>query len=324
MQQVAQKGTIPFGLSQLFASQINQSQESPSTLGKHATAKEDQESFTLRPETETQVQESFTLKPETFGTQSSAVHGVPAKTQQNGTVASPKSQAKQSDIDETPSRIAVEASEPPVSQFNKGLRTPLSYFSPLSSLRPYVNSPSQFDAELDVLAVVSHKSSDPKRAEKIPRDWYTQFNIVDASLPPPDDNTRGVRVQCFRRNKRVLPKAEVGDVVLLRAFEVISAKGGLGTGLRSGESSAWCVWRFDQSEETSEGSYKPVWAQNASASRMVIDCEEVNGPPVEIGAEEREEVWRLKAWWERVSSDKEMPENRVELREKKENETAKM
>jgi len=181
-----------------------------------------------------------------------------------------------------------------------------------------MNSPSQFDAELDVLAVVSHKSSDPKRAEKFPRDWYTQFNIVDASLPPLDDNTRGIRVQCFRHNKKVLPKAEVGDVVLLRAFEVISAKGGLGTGLRSGESSAWCVWRFGQSEEASEGSYRPVWAQKGS---VFVDCEEVNGPPVEIGAEEREEVWRLKAWWERLSSDKEMPADRVE---KKENETTKL
>jgi hypothetical protein len=47
---------------------------------------------------------------------------------------------------------------------------------------------------------------------------------------------------------------------------------------------------------------------------------------VEIGAEEREEVWRLKTWWKSVGSGKhkEMHENRFEVHEKKEKETAKL
>lgn len=273
----------------------------PSTPSNYITTKEDQESFTLHPEIQSQAQESFNLNPEALVSQPPSSNDINPESWQNISASPSNFQSKQSGNDEAPTGIAIKAPEPPASRFSKGLRTPISYFTSLSSLLPYVNSSSPFDSHLDVLATVSQKSSNPRRAKRGPKHWYTQLNIVDASLASVDDNTQSIRVQCFRPYRNKLPKVEVGDVVLLRAFKVISAKTGLGVGLRSGENSAWCVWRFEQSREASKDNHTPLWAQKAL--EKLADLEEVTGPHVEIGAEERQEVWRLKVWWESMKKD---------------------
>jgi Telomeric single stranded DNA binding POT1/CDC13 len=212
-------------------------------------------------------------------------------------------------------------SETPTVKSNKaqqhivGFRTALSYYTPVAALPNYLNSSSPFDQSADILAIVSKASAAPKRADKGPRDYFTQFSIVDRTLTEPDSKHE-VRVQVFRPWKAALPKAEVGDVVLLRQFEVLGARGGIGVSLRSGEDSAWCVWRFNKPsrvpEQASQNKYwdaehhKPIWATTADEEgrssqadeRSLVEREEVNGPPVEIGKEEREHVDELRHWWQ--------------------------
>jgi hypothetical protein len=180
----------------------------------------------------------------------------------------------------------------------KGLLTPLSYYTPLSNLATRLNVPasqSYRDPGIDLLVVVSKSSTPPQRAEKGPRDYFTTLSVTDAFLWP-----RSVRVQVFRPWKAALPRAEKGDAILLRGFEVLSTKAITGFGLKSGEDAAWCVWRFETvSGGALDDRSKPLWARrenerNAKGSRP---REETRGPPVEIGEEEREHVRELRGWW---------------------------
>jgi hypothetical protein len=188
---------------------------------------------------------------------------------------------------------------------SKGLLTPLSYYTPLSNLATRLNVPasqSYNDPGIDLIAVVSKSTTIPQRAEKGPRDYYTTLSITDTSLWP-----RSARVQVFRPWKAALPKAEKGDALLLRSFEVFSAKGTTGFGLKSGEDAAWCVWRFDnENDELADGSGNPVWAHRGKekAERGSSFKEEVRGPPVEVGEEEREHVNKLKHWWSDVEKER--------------------
>ena len=125
---------------------------------------------------------------------------------------------------------------------------------------------------MDVLAAVSGGTAAPRRAKAGARHWFCALRVVDASG---GGAGAPVRVLCFREWRAALPVAERGDVLLLRAFEVVGAKGAPGFELRSGEGSAWCVWRGG-----------------------AVGAEEVRGPPVEVGEEEREEARRLKAWFD--------------------------
>ncbi|KAF1981373.1 hypothetical protein K402DRAFT_398563 [Aulographum hederae CBS 113979] len=193
-----------------------------------------------------------------------------------------------------------------------GIRTPLSYYTSLSHLRNYLNVSSQ-DASLDIIAPVIRSSKAPERAKSGPRDWYTLFSITDKSIFP-----ARVQVQVFRPWKSALPEAEKGDVVLLRGFSVFSRKGKIG--LQSGEASAWAVWRFEddgtagsssaggKGKRKSDGdaSAKPPWAKKKLAGVKNPfaggGVEEVRGPPVELGREEREEVGRFRTWWRGVEA----------------------
>jgi Telomeric single stranded DNA binding POT1/CDC13 len=177
----------------------------------------------------------------------------------------------------------------------KGLLTALSYYTPLSHLYNHLNIPSSqafHDTGLDVLAVVSKPTTIPKRAELGQRDYHVAFSLTDEAFWP-----SSVRVQIFRPWKDALPKAVKGDVILLRGFEVFSAKGNIGAGLKAGASGAWCVWRFNGVEDEDAGKEKPIWAKKNGADLSLEDREEANGPPVEIGDEEREYVLTLRQWW---------------------------
>lgn len=175
-----------------------------------------------------------------------------------------------------------------------GYRTDHSYFTSLCSLDKHLNPPSQqiYDSAktVDVLAVLTDHTKAPERAKGGPRDYFTVFHITDASVT--DDS--GIRVEVFRPWKAVLPAADIGDVVLLRAFAVKSRK--RKTYLLSTDASAWCVWRFAEQRGIgeSEEKEKPVWARRRADSDV---REEVKGPPVEYGKAEKEQAMKLRAWW---------------------------
>lgn len=180
-----------------------------------------------------------------------------------------------------------------------GISTAHGYFTSLASLDQHLNPSSQQAGAVDVLAVVTDFTKDPERAKGGPRDYYTVFKITDESL----SDSSGVRVEVFRPWKAVLPAADVGDVVLLRAFVVKSKK--RQPFLMSTDASGWCVWRFAEHSKTVHGpdradGEKPVWARRMSHGDV---REEVKGPPVEYGLAEKEQARRLREWWNEKHSE---------------------
>ncbi|KAK4501753.1 hypothetical protein PRZ48_007562 [Zasmidium cellare] len=181
-------------------------------------------------------------------------------------------------------------------QKSSGFSTSLSYFIPLSNLDEKLGPASQYqtDNTVDILAVVTDETKVPERAKSGPKDYFTIFRITDSSLP--DGET--TRVEVFRHWHSVLPKAQVGDVILLRAFAVKTRK--RQPYLISTDSSAWCVWRYAEIEGEGDSAEKHVPVtrkRGASFSATSGAREEVRGPPVELGEEERGRVAELRKWW---------------------------
>jgi hypothetical protein len=173
-----------------------------------------------------------------------------------------------------------------------GLRTPLSYYHPLSSISLHFSTTSQrYDphSSIDFLGVVLASSSKPKRASTGRRDFSTSVLVSDRSIFP-----QNVSAQIFRPWKSALPKASAGDVVLLRSMSVKGYKTSAKqrkVGLISTEDSAWCVWRFPSGETT------PSAETNPAKTSYEAGEEDMTGPPVEIGEEERKEARKLRLWW---------------------------
>jgi hypothetical protein len=206
---------------------------------------------------------------------------------------------------ETPAAAIVKATEKTRTSKRRasGLSTAHAYFTSLASLSQHVNPSSQQAGTVDVLAIVTDFTKEPERAKGGPRDYYTIFRVTDDSMSSSAD----VRVEVFRPWKAVLPAADVGDVVLLRAFVVKSKK--RQPYLLSTDSSAWCVWRFvEHSKATARGGAggkdgeKPAWARRMSHSEV---REEVKGPPVEYGMAEKEQARKLRDWWTETRSEAE-------------------
>ncbi len=150
---------------------------------------------------------------------------------------------------------SVPASVPPPPP--TGLRTPLAYYAPLSTLSTLYNTTTS------ILAIAL--SSKPiERSKTGPRDYHTTLHITDPSSSP-----KTTTVQIFRPFKEALPLVEAGDAVLLRSFKVVSI--GRRLSLISQAASAWAV--FKGREVSSKG------------------------PPVELGAEERGFAKGLGEWW---------------------------
>lgn len=168
-----------------------------------------------------------------------------------------------------------------------GLRTPLSYFTPLVTLRQHLNNSgtSSTGAGIDILAVVVSATSKPKRAKGGPKDHFTTMHVTDPSV-----SSKGVQVQIFRPWKKSLPLAEVGDVILLRSF--LPQSRARECFLLSTESSAWAVWRFSAQPTTTNGT--------SQANVQVNFAKECKGPPVETGPEEENHVRLLRRSWENM------------------------
>jgi hypothetical protein len=213
-----------------------------------------------------------------------AAHDSEGRTEERTVVETPKA----TDVDDikTPRRSKRRAS---------GLSTAHAYFTSLASLDQHVNPSSQQAGTIDVLAVVTDFTKEPERAKGGPRDYYTIFRVTDPNMPASTD----VRVEVYRPWKAVLPAADVGDVVLLRAFVVKSKK--RQAYLFSTDTSSWCVWRFaEHSKSTARHGAgtgedgQPVWARRMSHIEV---REEVKGPPVEYGVAEKEQAHKLRDWW---------------------------
>ncbi|KAK1083266.1 hypothetical protein LTR33_003375 [Friedmanniomyces endolithicus] len=177
---------------------------------------------------------------------------------------------------------------------SNGVSTSFGYFTTLSGLEEKLNATTQ-DAlgnhTVDVLAVVTDSTKAPERAKGGPRDYYTIMRIADTSQP----SSGSTRVDVFRPWKAVLPVADVGDVVLLRAFAVKSKK--RQAYLLSTDASSWCVWRYGDTNLSEVNGSEPVWARKSVDGRPDGMREEIKGPPVELGEEERRHAGALREWW---------------------------
>ncbi|KAF4445560.1 hypothetical protein F53441_10692 [Fusarium austroafricanum] len=152
-------------------------------------------------------------------------------------------------------------------QLVNGLRTKLQDFLPVKQLNR-----NSLGKTVDVLAVVTQTPPHPQRPKKSggPRDFMLTLCLTDPSAAPTQ-----VRVaQIFRPYKTALPEVESGDIILLRRMKVLPMSG-RGFGLRSEDSSAWAVSKFNNQEVLSQ----------------------VKGPPVETTPEEIEYAKGLRHWW---------------------------
>ncbi|KAG9647384.1 hypothetical protein KCU64_g10174, partial [Aureobasidium melanogenum] len=229
------------------------------------------------------------------------------------TKAAAMPQAKQSSREREKS-----ISPPPLQRYaSQGTSTSLSYFTPLAGLHQHLNQQSSL---IDIVAVCTTATSTAERAKSGPKDYYTTFRVIDQPLreyhtASQDEGAKDVKVEIFRPFKQSLPTASPGDVVLLRGFVVRSRNHK--NYLLSTAASGWCVWRYGAPssfaldyEGQEEEDDRPMWARKGTSQRVGEDGvrEEVTGPPVEIGDEEREKVAMVRTWWEglqKESNDKE-------------------
>ncbi len=185
-----------------------------------------------------------------------------------------------------------------------GFTTPHSYYPSLSSLLTHFND------EVDILAVIATNSKQPQRAKSGPRDYFTSLKLADLSCDAGDT----VSIQLFRPYKTALPTCVRGDVLLLRGMKVQTRRA-LGTrGKSQGKNNldgmmllsthcgAWAVFKFPSAESISgtdaspgsrDGSARSP-AKRGTPSKMDV---QINGPPVEFGAEERAFARGLSKWW---------------------------
>ncbi|KAM0435231.1 hypothetical protein ACHAPT_003321 [Fusarium lateritium] len=149
-------------------------------------------------------------------------------------------------------------------QLLRSLRTSMPDYMSLKSLRNSLNKTT------DIFAVATSTPEKAHRPKHGPRDYMLTLNLTDPSVAP-----SGVCVaNIFRPHLAALPAIQIGDVVLLRRFQVVSMKG-RGFGLRAGDASAWAVF--------------------AKASAEMEP--QVKGPPVELTADDVKYAEGLRRWW---------------------------
>ncbi len=186
----------------------------------------------------------------------------------------------------------------------KGFTTPHSYYPSLSSM------PHHFHDQVDILAVASSVPKQPQRAKIGQKDYYLSLKLVDSSCNAGDP----LSVQLFRPYRNALPSCARGDVLLLRDMKVQTCpaqgnrrkvqedKGIDDMMLLSTDSSAWALFKFPPADSVSAAYGRPNSRDGSARSpakrgtpvKMEI---QVNGPPVEFGAEERAFARGLYKWW---------------------------
>jgi hypothetical protein len=158
-----------------------------------------------------------------------------------------------------------------VSTGHKGLTTPHSYFSPLSTMS------TNFSKNIDIIAVSTSDCPKAERAKSGPKDYFTTLTLTDPSSLSSAQHV--VVAQIFRPHDTAIPTVSRGDIVLLRAFKVQTQKRKFM--LLSTEESAWVVFKQGVGELG----------------------EVMSGPPVEFDGMERAYVKGLWRWWEQEGEE---------------------
>lgn len=148
-----------------------------------------------------------------------------------------------------------------------GLRTKISYYTPLSTLD------SHFNSSTDTISIVLSDTPIVK-ATGGPGDFYQSIFVTDPSSQLFSSQPL-TTVRIFRHNRAPFPSLHRADVILLRNFTVQNFN--RKPSLLSTDSSAWAV--FSNTEDV-----------------------QIMGPPVEFGAEERGYVRGLWDWWESLEA----------------------
>lgn len=152
----------------------------------------------------------------------------------------------------------------------KMLRSSLPEYLSLKTLRNSLNR------TVDVMGIAASTPRSPYRPKSGPRDYLLEVIITDPSSAP-----SGVSVaQIYRPHQKSLPIVQIGDVVLLRRFQVLSMKG-RGFGVRAGDESGWAI--FEKTDEEM--------------------LPQINGPPLELSAEEISYATSLREWWANLEDD---------------------
>jgi hypothetical protein len=184
-----------------------------------------------------------------------------------------KSPASTSELLKTPSvagssAAAAAADGEPISELklrlSRDLRTNLGDFTPLKSLRNLASKTT------NILAIATTTPPQPSRPKNGPRDYMVELILTDPSCAP----STVVVAHFFRPHQASLPTVHVGDVVLLRQFQIVSVRK-RGFGIRTSEDSAWAV--FEKGDEEM--------------------LPQIKGPPVEVSDAEVSYAEGLRRWW---------------------------
>jgi hypothetical protein len=144
------------------------------------------------------------------------------------------------------------------------LRSKLSYFAPLATLIDHYN------ALVDTISIV-HEATPIAKAASGSKDFFITLQLTDPSMAGTT-----LQAQIFRRRKSVMPSVVPGNVILLRDFKVRTYDHSIM--LVSVESSSWAV--FDGIDPNAQ----------------------MNGPPVEYGAEETDCAVGLRTWYNDIGT----------------------
>lgn len=184
-----------------------------------------------------------------------------------------KSPASTSELLKTPSvagssAATATADGEPISELklrlSRDLRTNLGDFTPLKSLRNLASKTT------NILAIATTTPPQPSRPKNGPRDYMVELILTDPSCAP----STVVVAHFFRPHQASLPTVHVGDVVLLRQFQIVSVRK-RGFGIRTSEDSAWAV--FEKGDEEM--------------------LPQIKGPPVELSDAEVSYAEGLRRWW---------------------------
>lgn len=121
-------------------------------------------------------------------------------------------------------------------ELTKRLRTSLSEYTPLKTVRTSKHRPEHFD----VLAIAVLPGSDPQRTKS--RDYVMTIHVTDPSISP----NHAVKVQLSATHRAYLPAGiQAGQGVMLRNFTTVETSGKDHYGLGATEESSWAVFADD-------------------------------------------------------------------------------
>jgi hypothetical protein len=121
-------------------------------------------------------------------------------------------------------------------ELTRRLRTGLSEYTPLKTVRTSKSRPDHFD----VLAIVVSPGADPQRTKS--REYVMTIHVTDPSISP----NHVIEVQLSAGHRAYLPIGiQAGQGVMLRKFTTLETSGKDHYGLKATEESSWAVFSDD-------------------------------------------------------------------------------